>query len=670
MSKYIAVLFLLVLVFSCQKKMKSGIDLTQMDTTVRPQDNFYEYTNGAWLKKYEIPADKSGYGTFTKLADEAEKNLRGIIEAAANSQQKEAGSNTQKVGDMYLSFMDSNRVEELGIQPIQGDLDRIAAITSKNELINEIAKINKEGVITLFETEVDQDAKKSTQYIVNFYQGGLSLPDRSYYLEDNAKFNEIRGKYIEHLTKMFEMAGLENRAEKARKIMNMETDIAKTHWTRVENRNRDKTYNKYALTDLDKEMGTFNLSAFVGEAGFGSVDSVRVYQPSYFKSLSEFYDKYSLNDLKTFVTWKYLTNAAPYLSSNFVDEDFNFFRKTLSGIQQNRPRWKRAVKSVERSLGEVVGKLYVEKYFKPEAKARMVKLVDNLRAAFRERIKSLDWMSEETKEKALAKLAKFNSKIGYPDKWKDYSALEIKKDDLFGNIRRSNIVEYNREINKLGKPIDRTEWGMTPQTVNAYYNPSMNEVVFPAAILQPPFFNMEADDAVNYGGIGAVIGHELTHGFDDQGRKSDGDGNLNDWWTDQDGKKFEQRANVMVREYNGFNPIDTLHVNGKLTLGENIADLGGLTIAYYAYKNSLNGKESPVIDGFTGEQRFFLGWAQVWASKYRDDYARRLIKIDPHSPSEYRVNGIVVNMPEFYDAFGVKDKDGMYVAADARVKIW
>jgi len=670
MYKYLAGLLLLLLLFSCQKEKKSGLDLSMMDTTVRAQDNFYNFMNGNWIKEFEIPADRSNFGSFSKLAEEAEKNLQIIIEEAANLPNKEKGSNNQKVGDMYLSFMDSTRIEELGMTPIVESLDLINTLSSKEELARHFASLNKQNVGGLFIPFIDQDAKKATQYIVNFYQGGLGLPDRSYYFSDDRRFTEIRSKYVEHIEKMFNLAGIENAALKAQTIMKMETEIADKHWTPVESRNRDKTYNKYALTDLDTEMGEFPLKVFAEEYGFGDEDSLRIYQDSYFKALGDIFAEYSLEDWKTYATWNLIHDAAPYLSSAFVDENFNFYSKTLSGIAENRPRWKRAVSSVEAVLGEVVGKLYVEKHFKPEAKERMVTLVKHLRTAFRERINSLDWMSKTTKEKALAKLGKFNAKIGYPDKWKDYSALEIKADDLVGNMMRSAHVEHQREINKLGKPIDRDEWGMTPQTVNAYYNPSMNEVVFPAAILQPPFFNMEADDAVNYGGIGAVIGHELTHGFDDQGRKSDGDGNLNEWWTEEDEKKFEERAMVMVKQYNQFNPIDTLHVNGKLTLGENIADLGGLTIAFHAYKNSLAGKESVLMDGFSGEQRVLLGWAQVWARKYRDDELRRRIKTDPHSPSKYRTNGIVVSMPEFYEAFNVTEQDGMYLAADKRVKVW
>jgi putative endopeptidase len=670
MFKYLLILLSFVLILSCQKQMKSGINLSQMDTAVRPQDNFYQYMNGTWLKEFEIPADKSNYGMFNKLADEAEKNLQIIIEEAAAKKNKENGSNEQKVGDMYTSFMDSTKIEELGISPIEKDLQQIAAISDKQQIIKELVDLAKNNINIFFRTDIDQDGKKSTQYIMNIMQGGISLPDRDYYLKDTDRFKDIRSKYVKHVATMFSLAGMDKGDIKAKTILNFETALAQAHWTRVENRDPEKTYNKFALKDLDKKMPHFNWQMYASEAGFVNEDSLIVFQPSFLTALDGLLQKTSLEDIKTVITWNLLRSSAPYLSSDFVNQNFDFYGKTLAGIEINRPRWKRAVSSVEDALGEVVGKLYVERHFKPEAKERMKKLVDNIIVSMKTRIENLDWMSDVTKQKAIEKLSTFVPKIGYPDVWKDYSALEIKVDDLVGNMKRSALVEYNREMDKLGKPIDRKEWHMMPQTVNAYYNPSMNEVVFPAAILQPPFFNMEADDAVNYGAIGAVIGHEITHGFDDKGSQFDGEGNINNWWEKNDRDEFEKRADVMVKEYNDFNPIDTLHVNGKLTLGENIADLGGLTIAYYAYKNALAGKGAPVIDGFTGEQRFFLGWAQFWARKYRDETLRQRLLTDPHSPSEYRVNGIVVSMPEFYQAYNVMDKDGMYVAVDKRVKIW
>ena len=489
-------------------------------------------------------------------------------------------------------------------------------------------------------------------------------------MSDDEKFKDIRTKYVDYIKNLFEMSNVENAAKKAKRIMEIETEIAKKHWSRVENRDMSKTYNKFSLKSFDKEATNFDWTTYYKLAGMESVEDVIVRQPSYFIALNKLINKVSIADWKTYATWKLLNSSARLLSKQFVDLNFDFYSKTLRGTEKIRPRWKRAVQSTNRLVGEVVGKVYVKKHFKPEAKERMVKLVKNLQKSFEQRINDLDWMDSSTKKEAQLKLSKFVAKIGYPNKWKDYSKLEIKKDDLVGNFARSNQFEHNKEISKLGKPIDKGEWFMTPQTVNAYYNPPMNEVVFPAAILQPPFFNMDVDDAVNYGAIGTVIGHELTHGFDDQGRKVDGTGNMRDWWTEEDNEKFTERAQVMVDQYSKFNPVDTMHVNGKLTLGENIADIGGLTISYYAYKMSLEDKEAPVIDGFSGEQRFFLGYAQVWASLYRDEALRQRLVTDPHSPGQYRCNGVVSNMPEFYAAFDVKEDDPMYRQEEIRVKIW
>ncbi len=671
------ILFLALILFtaglvadSSESKLQSGIDRENFDVTARPQDDFYGYVNGAWLQKTVIPEDKSNYGAATELFDESEKNLREIIEESARAADKPEGSDAQKVGDFYLSYMDTARVEKLGLKPIEKDLAQIRKIATRQDLIKQFAHFNKVQLQTPFGFWVNQDLKNSTEYILYFNQSGLGLPDRDYYFKDDAKFQEIRRKYLAYIEKILTLGGQDNAAAKAARIMEMETGLAQYHWTRVENRDRDKTYNKFALAQLAGLTPDFDWPYFMQASDIANAPEVIIRQPSFFEGFNGIFAKYSVEDWKAYCAWKLLDGAAPLLPQRFVDAHFEFRQKTLSGIEKNRPRWKRAVSGVNDVLGEVVGRIYVERYFKPEAKARMVELVENLKRAYRERIQQLDWMSPETKQQALAKLAKFNTKIGYPDKWKDYSQLVIKKDELLQNYLRSSMLEYRREIDKLGKPIDRQEWFMTPQTVNAYYNPAMNEIVFPAAILQPPFFNMAADDAVNYGAIGAVIGHEITHGFDDQGRKSDGDGNLLDWWTEQDAAEFKKRAGVLVEQYNGYNPVDSMQVNGELTLGENIADLGGLAIAYSAYKMSLQGKEAPVIDGFTGEQRFFLGYAQVWRRKYRDEELRRRILTDPHSPSRYRAIGVLSNMPEFYRAFGVKEGDVMYRSDDMRVKIW
>jgi predicted metalloendopeptidase len=649
---------------------KSGIDLDNFDKSVRPQDDFFEFVNGQWLKTTEIPADKATYGASHKLIEESEKNLRVIIEEAAAMPNKKSGSNEQKVGDFYQSYMDSALVEKLGLKPLEEDLARIQKVGSKDDLIKLMAYFQKVGVQRPFFYFINQDNKNSTEYIGYLNQGGLGMPDRDYYFNEADKFKDIREKYLAYVEKLLTLGGQKDAAAKAKRIMEIETGIAQSQWTRVENRDRDKTYNKYDFAKLQNATPNFNWKLYFGEAGLAKTKDVIVRQPSYFEAFGKQFDSVSIEDWKTYYTYKLLNGAADLLPAEFVNAKFEFYGKTLRGTEALEPRWKRAVAGVEGTLGEVVGKIYVERHFKPEAKARMEQLVANLKISMKERIQGLEWMQEETKKQALAKLEKFHTKIGYPNKWKDYSKLAIEKDELLLNTKRSNIVEYERMIAKLGQPIDREEWLLAPQEVNAYYNSTMNEIVFPAAILQPPFFDMNADDAVNYGGIGGVIGHEITHGFDDQGRKSDGDGNLRDWWTEKDGQEFVARSQVMVEQYNHFNPIDTMHVNGKLTLGENIGDLGGLTVAYYAYQKSLGGKAAPVIDGYTGEQRFFIGWAQVWCNKYRDDELRNRIVTDVHSPSRYRTNGVLANMPQFYAAFEVKEGDGMYRPGEKLVKIW
>lgn len=666
---WLVALAALTLVAFGEEELKSGIYKSGFDESVRPQDDFFRYVNGAWLDSTEIPGDKSNYGIFTMLFDESQKNQRKIIEEAAASKDNKPGSDAQKIGDFYQSFMDTVTVEKLGLTPLQADLEKLQNLKSREDLVVYMAHAQKIGVQKPFFLFVNQDMKNSTEYAAYLTQSGLGLPDKRYYEDQGEKFTEIREKYLAHMAEMFSLAGIDGGAEKATKIMEMETGMSQAHWSRVESRNRDKTYNKFTLAEMQEKHPNFDWKLYMEAAGVNEGEVI-VRQPSFFAAFDSLYGHYSEADWKNYLTWKLLTASAPLMSKKYVDEDFNFYQKTLRGIQEQQPRWKRAVNGTNNVLGEVVGRIYVARHFKPEAKERMKVLVDNLKLAFAEQIKGLEWMSEETKKQALEKLSKFNTKIGYPDEWKDYSQLEIKRSDLLHNYKRSNIVEYHRMIDKLGNPIDRDEWFMTPQTVNAYYNPPMNEIVFPAAILQPPFFNMEAEDAVNYGAIGAVIGHELTHGFDDQGRKSDGDGNLRDWWTEQDGEEFKKRAQVMIDQYSNYTPIDTMRLNGELTLGENIADLGGLTIAYQAYKRSLNGAEGPVLDGFTSDQRFFMGWAQSWRRKYRDDELRNRILTGPHSPSKYRVVGVLANMPEFYKAFNVTEEDPMYRSEDVRVKIW
>ncbi|HEX6928743.1 MAG TPA: M13 family metallopeptidase [Gammaproteobacteria bacterium] len=647
----------------------SGIDMSTFDESVRPQDDFFAYVNGGWIATTAIPADKSNYGSFNVLADEAEANLRAIIEEAAATDAP-AGSDEQKVGDFYASFMDQARADALGIKPVQPYLDAIAATETHEDVLAHMAEMFVLGIETPIAGYIGPDAKNSTQYALVLWQSGLGMPDRDYYLSDDAKFAKLREAYIAHVAKMLSMTGHDNAQQAARDILALETRFAENHWTRVQNRDDNATYNKIATADLGTEIAGFDWARFLEQVGAGETDAVIVSQPSYFKAFAGMFRDVPVSTWQDYMTFRTISNFAPLLSSEFVDANFDFYGRTLRGIEENRPRWKRGVDAVEGALGEMVGKLYVERHFSPEAKARMTRMVDNLLATFDAAIDDLDWMGPETKKAAHEKLSKFTVKIGYPDKWKDYSALTVVEDDLLGNVIRSREVEHARELAKLGQPVDKSEWFMTPQTVNAYYNPTTNEIAFPAAILQPPFFNMAADDAVNYGGIGAVIGHEISHGFDDSGADYDGDGNLRNWWTEQDLAEFNARGAALAAQYDQFSPIEGMHVNGKLTLGENIGDLSGLTIAYQAYHRSLDGEEAPVIDGLTGDQRFFMGWAQVWRRKYREEELINRLKTDPHSPSRYRTNGVVRNMPAFYKAFDVAEGDAMYLAPEERVKLW
>ena len=674
-------MFTIILISSCStggSKMEShdsgmmlssGIDKSNFDNSVRPQDDIYQYVNGTWLANNEIPADKSGYSSFTELSDLSEARVKAIIDGAAAGMGDQSPE-LKKIGDLYNSFMNTELIEELGITPLAGELAYIQKISSYDDLIGLFIRYQKVGVKMPIGLFIDQDSKETTRYTVFASQSGLGLPNRDYYLKEDDRFKDFRTKYVEHLERVFTFAGESDSGTKAATVMKIETALAEPQWTPVQNRDRDKTYNKYYLDGLNDITPNFDWKALYAGLELDETQDIIVRQPSYLEAFNDIWKNYSIEEWKVYFTWHLFDAFADQLPSAFVDANFDIYSKTLRGVEEIRPRWKRGVSAVNNILGEAVGKIYVEEHFKPEAKTRMKELVHNLEVALSERINELEWMGEETKIQALDKLKKFNSKIGYPDKWRDYSTLEINKDDLLGNYIRYNEFEYNRQMKKLSGPIDRFEWLMTPQTVNAYYNPPMNEIVFPAAILQPPFFDMEADDAVNYGGIGAVIGHEFSHGFDDQGRKSDGDGNLKEWWTEEDETKFNERAQVMIEQFNGFEPYDSLNVNGELTLGENIGDMAGLTIAYRAYKNSLNGKEAPVIDGLTGEQRFFMGWAQVWRRNTREKRARQLILIDPHSPAIYRVSGTLQNMPEFYEAFDVKEGDKLFIPVEERVKIW
>jgi predicted metalloendopeptidase len=651
--------------------LSAGIASQFIESSVRPQDDFFEYLNGKWLKTVEIPSDKSSWGSFMELRENTLPQLRGIIEnVAAKSGAK--GTDEQRIGDFYASFMDEARLEQLGVTPLKGELDKIAALKDKSELPALLARLGKIGVGVPFDFGIHQDNKDSTKYVADIGQGGLGMPDRDYYLKaDDKKLADTKAKYQQHVEKMLSMAGDKNAAANAKAIVDFETEIAKVQWTKVELRDPIKAYNKVNLADLNTMAPGFDWKTWLDTTGLsGKASYVIVGQPTYLKAFMEVANRTPIDTWKAYLSLHLIESYGSFLSKNFVDERFDFYGRTLSGVKEQEPRWKRGVGAVERSQGESLGKLYVAQYFSPEKKARMEALVKNLLAAYKDSIDKLDWMSPVTKKEAQAKLAKFTPKIGYPNKWKDYSRLVVSRDDLVGNVMRSRVVEADREINKLGKPIDREEWGMTPQTINAYYNPEMNEIVFPAAILQPPFFDANADDAVNYGGIGAVIGHEISHGFDDQGAQYDGNGNLRDWWTAADHKNFKAKTTALVNQYNAFEPLPGYHVNGELTLGENIADNSGLAIAAKAYKISLKGKKAPVIDGMTGEQRLYAGWAQVWRSKMREQQQIVQVKTDPHSPGQYRANGTLRNQPGFYEAFGVKQGDKMYLAPQERVIIW
>jgi putative endopeptidase len=651
--------------------LKSGVYQQNLDKSVRPQDDFYRHINGGWLATMQIPADRSNYGTFTKLQEDAERDLRDILEEAAQSKAA-PGTDQQKVGDYYASFLDEAAVEARGLQPLNEELARIDAIKTKQDVAGYVGRAQRMFVSHPFAYFVAVDEKNSTQYISTVTQTGLGMPDRDYYLSDDAKLKGIREKYQPYVRDLLTLAQTPDAPGAAEKIYAIETRIAQAHWTRVQNRDAEKTYNRHERPALAKLMPSFDWDAFLRGAQIPSekVAAVNVTQPSYFEALDKIFAEVPVADWRVYFRYKLLHTYAPDLPAKFVQRQFEFTDRTVSGIEELKPRWKRGVDTIEGTLGELIGRIYVQRHFKPEAKQRVDALVNNLKTAYGKGIDELEWMTPETKRKAHDKLALFTTKIGYPDRWHDWSKLEIRRDDLVGNEFRAAAVLFERGVGKLGGPIDRSEWLMSPQSVNAYYYPPQNEIVFPAAILQPPFFDVTADDAINYGSIGAVIGHEISHGFDDQGRRYDGTGNLKDWWAPADNEEFTRRAKAFGAQYAAVGPLPGTTVNPDLTMGENIADLAGVAMAYRAYRLSLKGKEAPVIDGFTGDQRFFIGWAQGWARKYRDDEMRRRLLTDPHSPSEFRTNVIVANLPEFYRAFDVKPGDKMYRAPADRVKIW
>lgn len=654
-----------------QKQLSSGLDMSDFNTEVRPQDDLFTYVNGGWVEKTEIPADRSRVGSFNELRDENQERLRKIIETAAASS-PEPGSNADKIGDFFNSFMDVERLNELGYQPIAGDLEAINKLQNHDQVAAHFAQLARLGVSSPFGFYVYADAKKPDVNTMYMSQSGLGLPDRDYYLKDEEKFVEIRDAYQSYIADMLTLVGYEaeTAATAAEKVLELETKLAEVQWSRVESRNADNTYNKKTMDEVQELLGEFNLGAYTEAAGIATVQEAVVRQPSYFEEFGGMFENVPLDTWQDYMSLRLVSNFSNALSEEINDRQFAFYGKVLRGTPEQEPRWKRGVDAADSALGEVLGQLYVAEYFPPEAKDRMETLVDNLIKAYGESIKELEWMSEETKQKALEKLSKFTPYIGYPSEWRDYSALVVADDDLVGNYKRSAEFDYQENISKIGEPVKAEDWGMTPQTVNAYYSPVRNEIVFPAGILQPPFFDMNAEDAVNYGGIGAVIGHEIGHGFDDQGSKYDGDGNLQSWWTDADRTAFDERGTKLAEQYGTYEPLEGVFVNGELTLGENIGDLAGLTIGYRAYVDSLNGEPSPVLDGFTGEQRVFLGWAQVWQTKQRDEYTRNQVLSDPHSPAYYRVNGTVVNVPAFYEAFDVKPGDDLYLPPEERVTIW
>ncbi len=649
--------------------LQSGIIKQNMDTLVKPGDNFEAYVNGAWLKKTKIPADKSSFGAFDMLYDKSQEDIKVIIESAAKASGAD-GSNEQKIGDFYASYMDQKTRDAKGISPIQPEFKAIDALANYSDLARFFGTANRDGNLYPFSVSVQQDFKKPNEHVLMTWQGGLGLPEREYYTLSDAKSKEIRDQYLQHIGNMLALGQITDPKGNAAKILALETQLAQAHMKKEDTRNTAALYNKMATADLKTLMPDFDWNAYLTAAGMQNEKNIVVSQLAYMKVLNNIIKSTPLDIWKVYLKWGVIHGGATYLTSAIDQENFTFYAKTLYGIEKQREQWRRAVETVNGNLGEIVGKEYVAKHFPPEAKERMTKMVDNLLKAYAESIKKLDWMSPETKKQALEKIKKFNPKIGYPDKWRDYSDLKIAKADLYGNMQRSTQFEYQRQLDKLGKPVDKDEWGMSPQTVNAYYNPSLNEIVFPAAILQPPFFNLKAEDAVNYGGIGAVIGHEIGHGFDDQGATFDGDGVMRDWWTPKDMEAFKKRTASLVDQYNAFEVLPDLNVNGTFTLGENIGDLGGLSIAIKAYKMSLNGKPSPVLDGFTGEQRVLLGWGQVWLNKDREAALRSQVASDSHSPSKFRINGTIRNVPEFYDAFNVKPGDSLYIAPEKRIKIW
>lgn len=654
-------------------KTEPALSAANMDTTVKAGDDFYKFANGNWLKNNPIPDEYSRYGAFEALEEVNYTQLKTILAEASADKSAAEGSVNQKIRDFYNSGMDTVKIDKNGISPLNPELDQINAFATKADVLKMIIKEHASGNYPLFYIFSSQDEKNSNQVIASTYQGGLGLPDRDYYLSDDSRSKEIRASYLKHMAKMFVLAGStpEQAAKDAEVVMSIESQLAKISSTRLELRDPKANYNKTDLAGLQKMAPEIDWKAYFDGINLQATSEINIGQPKFISGMAKLINTIPVADWKLYFRWDLINSAASSLSSDFDKEHFAFYGTVLSGAKEQQPRWKRMIDQTSNSLGEAVGQLYVQKFFPPEAKKRMVDLVNNLKISLGERIQGLKWMTDSTKKEAEAKLAKINVKIGYPDKWIDYSSLTIGTDSYYANKKNARQFAVNRDIAKIGKPVDRSEWGMTPQTINAYYSPNMNEIVFPAAILQPPFFFMNGDDAVNYGAIGMVISHEMTHGFDDQGRQYDKEGNLHDWWLADDSKNFEAKTKVLVDQYDNYVMLDSLHVNGKLTLGENIADLGGMNVAYNGLQKALAGKnKDEKIDGFTPDQRFFLAYAQVWRANTRNEETMRRLKEDVHSPAEARVNAIVYNIPAFYEAFNIKPTDKRYIAPENRADIW
>lgn len=672
---YLPILALALATVACNSKKETvqsgGIDVANLDKSVAPGTDFYQFSCGGWMKAHPLTDEYGRFGSFDLLAENNREQMKGLIEGLASAQ-AEKGSIARKIGDLYNIAMDSVKLNTDGVNPIKSELDKIAAVKGGKEMVALIAEMTRKGFGPYFSIYIGPDDMNSSMNLVQTYQGGLGLGDRDYYLSEDAHKKEIREKYQKHMENMFRLAGWNEKEARqaAADVMDIEIQLAKASYEKIKMRDPHANYHKMSLEQLKKEIPGIDWDLYFSTLGLNGITELNVGQPEPLKEVAKILNNSDLDAQKAYLQWKVIDATAPYLSDDFVAENFEFNGKILSGVKEMKPRWKRAVAAVDGAMGEAVGQMYVEKYFPAAAKERMVKLVGNLQKALGERIQALDWMSEETKNKALEKLSAIYVKVGYPDKWRDYSGLNVQNDSYWANIQRSNVFDFDYMLTKAGKPVDKTEWLMTPQTVNAYYNPSTNEICFPAGILQYPFFDMKADDAFNYGAIGVVIGHEMTHGFDDQGRQYDKDGNLKDWWTAEDSENFEERAKVLVDCFNQIEVLPGLHANGELTLGENIADHGGLQISFQAFHNATKDQPLGEIDGFTPEQRFYLAYANVWAGNIRDEQIRFLTQMDVHSLGRWRVNAALPHIGGWYEAFGIQENDPMYLEPEKRASIW